>query len=47
MRDQVIDMAARRTKAEVLAVLEATLAEEPTSGVTAESVATHVSADRR
>ncbi|SHE99103.1 hypothetical protein SAMN05444320_102186 [Streptoalloteichus hindustanus] len=47
MREQVIEMARQRTKQEVLAEIEAALAEERPRNVTAESLAAHVAAERR
>ena len=47
MRDWVVDFASRPTTEEVLAELEATLAEHTTPGATTESVLADLAAERR
>lgn len=47
MRDEIIAMAARRTKAEVLAAVEASLAEHPPVPASGEQIADLVRAERR
>ena len=47
MRDAIIALAARRTRDEVLEVVEAGLAEQPPGSVTAAHIAELVRADRR
>jgi plasmid stability protein len=47
MREQVIDFAAQRTKAEVLAAVEAALANDIAPGANPESIVGHLVAERR
>lgn len=47
MRDQVIDFAGRRTKAEALAAVEEALARDDSPGVTAEDIVSDLAAERR
>ncbi len=47
MRDQVVEHARRRTKAEVMAELEEALARDPGPGVTAEDVLADLDEARR
>jgi plasmid stability protein len=47
MRDRVIELAARPAKSELVAALEAALAEHGGAGSSAEQIADDVAADRR
>jgi plasmid stability protein len=47
MREQVIDFAAQRTKAEVLAAVETALATDTSPGADPKSIVAHLAAERR